>query len=112
MNVIKRAYHRLTGVLGYDYQGKPLRKGDLVEPAVSHVHVKDWAKCQHTVLGIEPDQEAYPGCVELLSSGGRLGCANPERLMKVEQKGEASWQAVEQATGWKPSVQKQEVEHG
>lgn len=110
MNIIKQAYDRMTGVLGHDYQGKPLRKGDLVEPAVGHV--KDWARCQHTVLGIEPDQDTYPGCIELLSSGGRLGCSEPKHLMKVDEKGEASWQEVERLTGWTPTEQEREVEHG
>ncbi|MBF57716.1 MAG: hypothetical protein CME80_08360 [Halomonas sp.] len=115
MNIIKRTYDRLTGVLGYDYQGKPLRKGDLVEPA-PHTFSSPAARCQMTIVGL-------PGRKQKMIDGRRpaLVCVNPEgdlvgvsswtairKITPPEQ--EARWENVERATGWKPQVR--EVEHG
>lgn len=116
MNIIKRTYDRLTGVLGYDYQGKPLRKGDLVE-AIPSQNPPPSCQCQLVVVrkGRKLDAEIYehiksPYLVVSNPDDLHIAIGGPEAIRKVtppEQ--EARWENVERATGWKPQVR--EVEH-
>ena len=117
MNIIKRAYDRLTGVLGYDYQGKPLRKGDLVEPAPGS-RPSLIAQCQMTILRAANETDGMengkrPVVVLINPEKVEICCTRYSALAKSNNtEGDSSWEEVEQATGWKPTEQEREVAHG
>lgn len=118
MSIIQRIHDRLTGVLGRDYQGKPVKKGDLVEPAphVPSNEIEPGARCQMTA-------ERLPGASDRLINGatGVLVCINPggieilvgrwSAIRKVPQREqEARWENVERMTGWTPRTVEQPSE--
>ncbi|MBW5801165.1 hypothetical protein [Halomonas elongata] len=103
MSIIQRIHDRLTGVLGRDCEGRPLRVGDLVEPSPFAGPVKSWAHGTLVITGKEPDQTEYPGEVEVRTASGRFGCAPPSWLRKIEgDNDDANWANVTEATGWTP----------
>lgn len=119
MNIFSRCYGYITGVLGYDYQGKPLRKDDVVEIAPK-LNAPHGAKCHLLVVrkGVAADtlrfnfsrlDEPY---LVLINPDGVLACANsPKAIRKVPlAEIEPRWENVERVTGWKPQVR--EVKHG
>ncbi|WP_275288847.1 hypothetical protein [Halomonas elongata] len=110
MSIIQRIHDRLTGVLGRDCQGKPLRAGDLVEPALPPERVRDWGHGQHVITRKEPNQREYPGAVELRTPSGRLGCAPPSKLRKIDDNDDANWANVTEVTGWTPRTVEQPSE--
>lgn len=121
MNIIKRTYHRLTGVLGYDYQGKPLRKGDLVEPAPGSQSSRE-ATGQMTILRqgdiTDTMRDAallktmrVPYLIMLNANMEPIWAGSQLSIRKVPKSElKPHWENVERATGWKPQVR--EVEHG
>ncbi len=110
MNVFKQIRARLTGVLGHDCSGKPLRKGDRVEPALPPEVVKDECQCVMEVAGIEPNQSKHPGHLELRLPSGRMACALPKQLRKVSDDDQAVWENITEVTGWAPKTVKHDEE--
>lgn len=110
MNIIKRTYDRMTGVLGYDCNGKPLKKGDRVE-IIAHETVRE--ECigivSRVVARAAPNKDVMGGSLPRVSLECRL-VGTTECLKKVDDDEVAEWGRIERATGWKPQVR--EVEHG
>ncbi|WP_404463059.1 hypothetical protein LG331_09785 [Vreelandella aquamarina] len=110
MNIIKRTYHRLTGVLGYDYQGKPLRKGDIVYPRFPR-KVKEPFQFGMEVINTTAPSNRHIGDVKVISPDGEAANAFSHDIKKEPPLAKnASWKNTENITGWKPASQ--EVEHG
>ncbi|MDR5858195.1 hypothetical protein FZZ93_01175 [Halomonas eurihalina] len=111
MNIFMRIHDRLTGVLGRDCQGKPLRKGDQVI----------------AVVGVRPEYEGLeamvmrlyqpPGATERLAWGsgpwvllsGNLAC-RASCLKRVDFDEGANWDRTSEITGWTPRTIKQPSE--
>lgn len=110
MNIIKRTYDRLTGVLGYDYQGKPLRKGDVVFPRFPE-WVRPGFEFGMEVVSKTPSHAKEAGEIQVLGNSGKLAQAWSVQIKKQPPLNkQADWQEMERATGWKPQIR--EVEHG
>lgn len=111
MNFIKRAYGRLTGVLGYDYQGKPLRKGDIVYPRFPQ-QVREPFKFGMEVLRETPKEFRSKGEVCVMSPCGDEGHAFGEQIKKEPPMSKsASWREAQRITGWAPAEQGREAQH-
>lgn len=113
---VRRIYDRHNGVLGRDYQGKALRKGDLVEPAP---HVRDdeiggGVRFQMEVAG-RPDPmdrigRAKPEGVCISPDGCRVLVSEWSVLRKLPKShGDARWENVERLTGWSPKPVKEDI---
>ncbi|MBB3142804.1 hypothetical protein [Halomonas organivorans] len=110
MNVIRRVYDRLTGVLGYDRRGKRIRAGDpvmlvgeeivpelsgLVARVLCKSSPKSKAERRHwgRASWVRIEIEGY-------TRTGRCQCHD---LVRLEEGDDASWRQVSESTGWKPS---------
>lgn len=110
MNIIKRAYDRLTGVLGYDCNGKPLKKGDRVEIiADKMVREECIGIVSRVVARAAPNKNVMGGRLPRASLKCRL-VGSTECLKKINDDEVADWGRIERSTGWKPQVR--EVKHG
>lgn len=103
MNAIRKLADRLTGVLGHDVDGKPIRKGSIVEPALPPEMVLDRFACPMEVVGKSQD---YLRPIQVRSSETQeLGLARPEWLRLVDQGRDLDkreWSDIERQTGWRP----------
>ncbi|WP_348826639.1 hypothetical protein [Halomonas sp. RT37] len=100
MSILRSIHDRLTGVLGRDCQGKPLRPGDRVEVIDDGTVKDDWIGFRTTVAGKAPENEEYPGMPRVRLANGATGCARC--LMRVNDNDSASWRDVVKSTGWTP----------
>lgn len=100
MNAIRRIYDRLTGVLGRDCLGKPLRKGDRVEPGISPERVDEDAACPGVVLGMS---SAVEGAIRVENPNG-IAYGKPRLWRKLDEGDDADWRRLSESTGWTPSV--------
>ncbi len=110
MSMLNRLHDRMTGVLGHDCSGKPIRAGDLVEPAVPPEHVRDGFACVLTVTGISRHSIAKPGQLDVKNDAGAVALANPSDLRKIDEGLDSSWREVSQSTGWTPRIVRQDDE--
>lgn len=107
MKIIRTIHRQLTGILGYDCEKKPIRAGDLVEPAPG-VSVAPSGKCQMTVLRLplkddRMNDDSVPAVVCANPEGVTIGVRNWYAIRKVPQgEQDARWENVERITGWKP----------
>lgn len=113
VRALSRVVDRLTGVLGYDCNGRRLRRGDVVEPApgLSDHEVDPRARCQMTVhrRGEPADLPVWGMTqIELLAinpEGDLIAVRRACNLRKVTAPAlGASWENVERLTGWAPST--------
>lgn len=118
MSIIQRIHDRLTGVLGRDYQGKPVKKGDLVEPAphVPSNEIDPGARCQ-MIADRHPEasdrvRSPFPGVLVCIAPDGRsILVTHWSAIRKVPQREqEARWENVERMTGWTPRTVEQPSE--
>ncbi|SDO71715.1 hypothetical protein SAMN04487957_110109 [Halomonas shengliensis] len=114
MSIITKLYDRLTGVLGRDCQGRPLRRGDRVEPAVPPHKCDELAQGPGEVIGIKPGSANVKGLRPRLMVRNANGVAHgaPECWRRLDDDEKASWRLVAKATGWQPRTvpQRDEVE--
>ncbi|RKR02611.1 hypothetical protein C7446_2329 [Kushneria sinocarnis] len=103
MNPLKMLRGWRTGgqVLGHDCDGKPLRAGDIVEPALPDDEVVPEFRCRMTVERIS---QADAGKIIVSTPDGLLGKGWPRYLRKIEGDSDdaGSWQAIGEQTGWQP----------
>lgn len=115
MSLLQRIHDRLTGVLGRDCNGKPLRVGDMVEPGPS-ARSSTPICGRMVILGVE-DHHYRPGifwrrAVHLLDADGSHVYAKTTNCLRRvdEPPREATWEDVAEVTGWKPRVVEQPSE--
>ncbi|OBX36960.1 hypothetical protein A8U91_01308 [Halomonas elongata] len=111
MSIIQRIHDRLTGVLGRDCEGKPLRAGDRAEVLQIGDHVP--RQCRRTLVTVvrkgskegQVDIDVpYPWEGE---DWWQTECWN---LRRLDDNDDANWANVTEATGWTPRTVEQPSE--
>lgn len=101
MKLLQRIGDRLTGVLGRDCNGKPLRVGDRVVPtAPPGMEVNPRFDCVLTVAG----PATRPGWLKCLTPDDEDCYGAPAHLRRLDDPSDdsASWEEVTKLTGWTP----------
>ncbi|WP_110665159.1 hypothetical protein [Salinicola halophilus] len=108
MSLLQRIGDRLTGVLGRDRAGKPLRAGDRVIPAPPAGYcVPPKFQCEMTVDRISDS----PGYLVCSTPDGVMGKGKPSYLRKIDDsEHDANWGRVTELTGWTPRPVEQPAE--
>lgn len=109
MSLLQRIHDRLTGVLGRDCKGKPLRVGDRVVPtAPAGMEVNPRFDCVLTVAG----SATTPGWLKCLTPDGADCYGPPAHVRRLDDPKDdsASWDEVTKLTGWTPKTVKRQDE--
>lgn len=102
MNLFQKVHDRLTGVIGRDCNGKPIRKGDTVMVINDGTVKPECVGIIAVVLGSLPEMEGYPGLpVLFLDDVSRVTARSTRRLDEPKDQ-EADWQTVADSIGWTP----------
>ncbi|WP_144076818.1 hypothetical protein [Salinicola socius] len=111
MSLLKRIGDRLTGVLGRDCNGKPLRVGDRVVPGPNSRSPNSIAGVM-VILGVKEHHRSrrtiWKRAVHLIDADGSTVYARTSGcLLRIDDPElETSWENVTELTGWTPKVVK------
>lgn len=108
MNLLQRIGDRLTGVLGRDYNGKPLRVGDRVVPG-PNARSRNAIAGVMVILGVKDHHRSrrtiWKRAVHLIDADGSAVYAKTsDCLLRIDEpESEPSWENVAELTGWTPT---------
>lgn len=103
MSIFWKMYDRMTGVIGNDCDGKPLRAGDEVV-ILSQPKVKpEYRGLTVKVVGRMDDGDVE---IDIPGRSGRGNVSGPGHcLRRIDHPDSASWDEVSKATGWTPKIE-------
>lgn len=104
---MKSLIDKMQGILDRDVDGKPIRKGSIVEPALPPEMIRDGCACQMEVVTATEIPLIRRFALVLVTPEGLHAFAEGKHLRVVEDGhdgDQSSWGDVEQATGWRPRV--------
>jgi hypothetical protein len=104
MKIVRKIHRSLTGVLGHDCDGKPLRAGDMVRIERTHPYYYSRFLGQlATVDRVATEPNRLVIDVDFLP--GEHVTAPPDYLRRIDHPDSASWDEVSKATGWTPKIE-------
>lgn len=102
---MKSQMDKTEGILDRDVDGKPIRKGSIVEPALPPEMVRDECAGQMEVVSGERIAHIGRFALVLVTPEGLHAFAEGKHLRVVEDghdNDQSSWGDVERETGWRP----------